>query len=66
MILLKAYEFTKNHFNKTRASVLGTNKAGQQTSQHSGRIDVPTLTANIFAAATNRTSIYNKTGGTCH
>ncbi len=29
-------------------------------------IGVPALTANIFAAATNRTNIYNKTGGMLH
>jgi hypothetical protein len=27
-------------------------------------IDVPTLTANIFATATNRTNIHKKAGGT--
>ncbi len=36
------------------------NKAGMLT------IDVLASTANIFAAATNRTNIHNKTGGMCH
>ncbi len=29
-------------------------------------IDVPTVTANIFAAATNRTNILNKTSSSWH
>ncbi len=32
---------------------------------HSLTIDVPTLSANIFVEATNRTNIHNKTGGKC-
>jgi hypothetical protein len=37
-------------------------QAGQQGWQ--GRsIDVPTLTANIFAAPINKTNFHNKTGG---
>jgi hypothetical protein len=31
-----------------------------------GCIDVPVLTANIYAVATNRIDIHNKTGGMCH
>jgi hypothetical protein len=31
-----------------------------------GPNDVPTLTANILAAATNRTNLNSKTSGTCH
>jgi hypothetical protein len=31
-----------------------------------GWVNVPTLMTNIFAAATNRSNIHNKTGGTCH
>jgi len=38
-------------------------KVGQQ-GRRVGSVDVPTLTANIFAAAANRTNIDNKTGDT--
>jgi len=38
--------------------------AGWQGSQ-ARSIDVPTLTANIYAAATDITNIHNKTGGIC-
>jgi len=42
-----------------------TAKAGTQGRQ-AGSIDVPTLTGNIFAAATNKTNIHNRTGTTHH
>jgi hypothetical protein len=40
----------KIHFNKTRVLAVGTNKAGRLIGLvgHVNRIDVPTLTANIF------------------
>jgi hypothetical protein len=43
-------------------------KAGWQgrRARQAGSIDVPMLIANIFSAATNRTSIHNKTGGMYH
>jgi hypothetical protein len=39
-------------------------QAGQQ-GRLSMLIDVPSLTANIFVSAANRTNIDNKTGGVC-
>ncbi len=60
--MLKQYYLKGTHFNKTRAIVAGTNKAGGLTRQGAGLIDVLTLTANIFAMATNTTNIHNKTG----
>ncbi len=62
--------FTKKiHFNNTRALVGGANKTGRwadEASRQARLINVPTLTANIFAAAMNRTNVHNKTGGMCH
>jgi hypothetical protein len=66
------------HIDKARVLVTGTNKAGGTTRQVGwfrqaglqGRwvrsIDVPALTANIFAAATNRTNIHKRTGTMRH
>jgi hypothetical protein len=34
--------------------------------RQAGQVNVPALAANIFAAATNRTYINNKTGNACH
>ncbi len=40
---------------------------GAQTCQAGGQVkEVPTLTAYIFAAATNRTNIHDKRGHTCN
>ncbi len=47
--------------NITRLKVLGTNKAFGPII-----IDVPLLTANIFAATNNITNMNNKTGGVRH
>jgi hypothetical protein len=54
---------SKNHFHKIRALAVGTNKAGGLTRQVSQVNKCAALTANIFAAATNRLNIH-KTGGT--
>jgi hypothetical protein len=34
--------------------------------RQAGQVNVPALTANIFAAVTDRTSIHNITGGVYH
>ncbi len=47
-------------FTSTRAIVAGTK------GRWAWSIDMPTLTANIFAAATSITHIYNKDGGMKH
>jgi hypothetical protein len=50
------------HFNKMRPLVAGTNK-GSGPKRQAGQVNkYPTITANIFVAATNRTNIYDKTG----
>jgi hypothetical protein len=66
--LLKAYCFAKKHYSKSTNSehIDKTNQAGQANGQSSkgrqvGWVNVPALIANIFAAATNRTNIHNKT-----
>ncbi len=58
--LLKAYQLTQT-FTSTRALVVDTNyltktrQAGRQGRQ-AELVDVPTISSNIFAAATNRTN----------
>ncbi len=63
----------KIHFSKSANSghIDKTKKAGQiiersTKTRQASWVNVPALTANIFAAATNRTNILNKTGGTLH
>ncbi len=82
--MLKAFKFTKIHFNTTlevdtkqgrqagRQAGRLANKAGWQIRQagqqgrQADRTGWPTLSANIFVAATIRTNIHNKKGSTCH
>ncbi len=40
--------------------------SSKHKTRQEGQNNVNTLTANIFAAATNRTNIHNKTGGARH
>jgi hypothetical protein len=58
----------KIHFNKSKPWYFIGHKARQagQQGRLAGSIDVPTLMANIFAAAKKRTNIHNNTGGTPH
>ncbi len=50
------------HFSSRLTRLLNQSKAGRQARS----LDMPTLTANIFVATTNRTNIDTKTGGRRH
>jgi hypothetical protein len=65
----KAYLFSKIPLQQQQvlvAGILTTQGRQDWPMRQMGRVSVPALIANIFAVATSRTNIHNKTGSTGH